>query len=152
MYYVGGSGKIDVTDGPDYERGSVSPHSFLYGGEVGYGLTLASLVVLRAQLGLGDEMLGMGGGVAIGSLDDNIVTFPQPVRTTNYLYLEPGVTALVEFGKVYAGVDVNALLLPSGPKLVSPTGIGSSFSTAPFSSSHTLDSAVTVHGQVGIRF
>jgi hypothetical protein len=152
MYYVGGSGKVDVTDGPNIERGSVSPHSFLYGGELGYGLTLASLVVLRAQLGLGDEMLGMGGGVAIGPIDDNITTFAQPVRTTNYLYLEPGVTGLVEFGKVYAGVDVNALLLPSGPKPVSPTGAGFSAGAAPFSSSHTLDSAVTVHAQVGVRF
>ncbi|HEY3815900.1 MAG TPA: hypothetical protein VGL81_01955 [Polyangiaceae bacterium] len=150
MYYAGvGTQKLDVIDGTNFERGAVSPHSFLFGGELGYGVTLGGLVLLRAQVGLGDDVLGMSGGVALGSTIDNIVSIPQAVPAHDYLYLEPGITALVEVGKVYAGLDGNVLLLPSGPRWPpSHVLIGQD----PFPSSQTLDSAVTVHAQLGLRF
>jgi hypothetical protein len=46
---------------------------------------------------------------------------------SNYLYLEPGVVGLVSLGVLFVGADVGALLLPTGP-----------------------DSALTVHGQIGV--
>jgi hypothetical protein len=54
---------------------------------------------------------------------------PGPSVTSDYFYFEPGVVGLVSLGPVFVGADVGALLLPSGP-----------------------DSAVTVHGQVGVTF
>jgi hypothetical protein len=146
--YLGTSGRLDLVQGTDFEQGPLSPHSFLFGVELGYGLRLARVLVLRAQVGLGDDVLGMGGGVAVGSLLDNIISVARPVPDRGYLYLEPGVTALFEVGWFFAGVDVNALVLPWGPS-VTPPGAGS---TTPFLSAHKLDGAATVHGQLGVRF
>jgi hypothetical protein len=54
---------------------------------------------------------------------------PGPSATSNYFYLEPGVVGLVSLGMLFIGADVGALLLPTGP-----------------------DSALTVHGQIGVTF
>jgi hypothetical protein len=54
---------------------------------------------------------------------------PSAKVTSNYLYLEPGVVGLVALGALFVGADVNALLLPTGP-----------------------NSALTVHGQIGVTF
>jgi hypothetical protein len=54
---------------------------------------------------------------------------PGPDAISNYFYLEPGVVGLVSLGMFFVGADVGALLLPTGP-----------------------DSALTVHGQVGVTF
>jgi hypothetical protein len=48
---------------------------------------------------------------------------------SNYFYLEPAVVGLVSLGELIVGADVGALLPPTGPEL-----------------------ALTVHGQVGVRF
>jgi hypothetical protein len=54
---------------------------------------------------------------------------PGPSAISNYVYFEPGVVVLVSLGVLFVGADVGALLLPSGP-----------------------DSALTVHGQIGVTF
>lgn len=51
------------------------------------------------------------------------------VISNDYFYLEPGVVGLVSLGVLFVGADVGALLLPTGP-----------------------DSALTVHGQIGVTF
>jgi hypothetical protein len=54
---------------------------------------------------------------------------PGPGAISNYFYLEPGVVGLVSLGVLFVGADVGALLLLTGP-----------------------DSALTVHGQIGVTF
>ena len=54
---------------------------------------------------------------------------PGAGAISNYFYLEPGVVVLVSLGMLFVGADVGALLLPTGP-----------------------DSALTVHGQIGVTF
>jgi hypothetical protein len=53
----------------------------------------------------------------------------NPSAISDYFYLEPGVVVLVSLGMLFVGADVAALLLPTGQ-----------------------DSALTVHGQVGVSF
>ncbi len=151
MYYFGESGTFkEQYAGGSILSGSVSVQSFLCGGELGYGVRLARFVTLRAQLGLGDDVIFASGTEYQANRFNNAI-FRLPVSgTTQYLYLEPGITALIEVGKLYAGMDVNALILPSGPSMSPPTG-GSSSANSPFSS-RSLDAAVTVHAQVGVRF
>jgi hypothetical protein len=54
---------------------------------------------------------------------------PGPSASSNYVYFEPAVVGLVSLGVFFVGADVGALLLPTGP-----------------------DSALTVHGQIGVTF
>jgi hypothetical protein len=54
---------------------------------------------------------------------------PGPSATSNHFYLEPAVVGLVTLGAFFVGADVGALLLPTAP-----------------------DSALTVHGQIGVTF
>jgi hypothetical protein len=54
---------------------------------------------------------------------------PGPGAISNYFYLEPGVVGLVSLGVLFVGADVGALLLLTGP-----------------------DSALTIHGQIGVTF
>ncbi|HEX3345271.1 MAG TPA: hypothetical protein VHS09_11895 [Polyangiaceae bacterium] len=54
----------------------------------------------------------------------------------SYFYLQPGLTALVSLGLVFVGADANLLVLPS---VGTPTG-------------NQVDTAFTVHGQIGLRF
>ncbi len=56
-------------------------------------------------------------------------TPPGPGDVSNSLYLEPSVVWLVSLGLFLVGADVGWLFLPTGP-----------------------DSAVTVHGQIGVTF
>jgi hypothetical protein len=149
MYYVGDSGRILAKDGTAIESGSVSPRSFLYGVELGYSWWRVRVLELRASLGVGDYLLGMGGGVSVGSNIDNFLSPTRPVDPTNYLYLEPALTVLATMTSFYAGFDVSALLLPSGPRWP-PVGPG--FSSPPFSSSRAFDVATTAHAQVGVKF
>jgi hypothetical protein len=149
-YFGGGSQQVDVTQGFAYERGSVSPHSFLWGGEAGYGVSLFGLVTLRAMFGIGEDVLGMSGGLATGLTNDNMVHPTLPVQSTSYVYLEPGLTALANLGVFYVGLDASALLLPAGP------GWPPNLATVPlhgaFSSTHQLDTAIAVLAEVGFRF
>jgi hypothetical protein len=52
---------------------------------------------------------------------------PGPGAISNYFYLEPGIVGLVSLGVLFVGVDVGLLLLPT-----------------------RQDSALTVHGQIGV--
>jgi hypothetical protein len=54
---------------------------------------------------------------------------PGTSAISNHFYLEPGVVGLVSLGVLFVGADVGALLLPTGP-----------------------DSALTLHGQIGVTF
>jgi hypothetical protein len=54
---------------------------------------------------------------------------PGPDAVSNYFYLEPGVVVLVSLGVLFVGADVGAVFLPTGP-----------------------NSALTVHGQIGVTF
>jgi hypothetical protein len=128
LVYYFGSSKSQTIDGASF---SESVHSLLYGLEAGYGIKLLSLLTLRAQLGLGNAgVTGSGSGSgAVGSASTS--------TTNNYLYLEPGVTAMVSLGMWFVGADVNALVL-TGVK----NGSGGS----------STDTALTWHGQVGVTF
>ncbi|HXN31944.1 MAG TPA: hypothetical protein VN894_08785 [Polyangiaceae bacterium] len=103
---------------------TASEHSFLYGIEGGYGLKLLGLLTLRGLIGLGNFTVDLSG-------------IPQP--NVSNLYLEPGITALVSLGLWYFGADVNALILPGISDPTNPTS--SSWATA-----------VTAHGQAGVKF
>lgn len=74
---------------------SYSTHVLMYGAEVGYGMRLVDMLILRPTLGFGDATVSVSG---------------QPPSST-YWYLQPGVTALVDFGLVFAGPDVSMLIL-----------------------------------------
>jgi hypothetical protein len=54
---------------------------------------------------------------------------PGSGAISNYFYLEPGVVGLVSLGVLFVGADLGVLLLPTKP-----------------------DSALTVHGQIGVTF
>lgn len=82
MYYFGGS-----EDG-------VSVHTLMYGGELGYGVTLLDLLTIRPQIGLGNA------------------TFSGDGASTSNLYIEPGVTGLVTLGSLFVGADANLLDFP----------------------------------------
>ncbi len=120
MYYFGSSQNASVPG----ESGSLSDHALMYGVEAGYGFTLADILTIRPQIGIGnltitasDNLSGVVSGGASAS-DSN-------------LYLEPGVTGLVSLGGWFVGADANLLFLP-----------GSDYNTT---------TAFTIHGQIGIK-
>ena len=103
-------------------QGGFSDHSLSEGVDVGYNIKLAVLTI-RPMLGLGNfTITGSYGGAS---------------TDTGSFYVEPGVTGLVSLGLIYVGADVNALLLTSEPK----AGGG-----------NQMDTALTIHGQVGLTF
>jgi hypothetical protein len=102
--------------------GGFSDHSLSEGVDLGYNIKLA-ILTLRPMVGLGNFTITESAGGA----STNTGTF----------YVEPGVTALVSLGLIYVGADVNALLLTSLPQ---PTG------------GNGMDTALTIHGQVGLKF
>jgi hypothetical protein len=108
--------------------------------ELGYGFKFGP-VRIRPQIGVGNlEISG-------SSLDSGMPAFAPSETTRNgYFYLEPGLVGLVSFSVVYVGVDANALLLPYGP------GESDSSPISPSPPGHSFDVALTVHGQVGVRF
>ena len=99
-----------------------SQSALLYGFEAGYNFKI-SLVTIRPQLGLGNLRLSSAYGDPT----------PGTSAISNHFYFEPGVVGLVSLGLLAdAGhnlADVGALLLPTGP-----------------------DSALTLHGQIGVTF
>jgi len=121
--YLGGS-IVDYIGSGDTVGGQY--HALEYGGEIGYGFKILFLT-LRPQIGLG-----------------NITLSDSTLSTSNSsFYLEPGAVALLTFGIVYFGADVNALIITAEPA----AGGGGSLNTS--TSTHT---ALTVHGQLGISF
>jgi hypothetical protein len=97
----------------------------MYGLEAGYGVRLAQILVVRAQLG-------------IGSFTNTIDAGPVTQSYGN-LYLEPGIVGLVSlpFGGSFVGVDANVLVLPGVTDASGESVTGTAF---------------TIHGQIGCRF
>jgi hypothetical protein len=92
-----------------------SMKTVLYGVEAGYNFGVP-LFTLRPQLGVG-----------------NYTVTQSESYSTSSLYFEPGLTALVSFGLLIVGADLNLLYLwPSG--------------------GWTSQPAFTAHGQVGVKF
>jgi hypothetical protein len=114
---------------------NASAHSLLYGVEAGYNLKVGILTI-RPQLGIGDYTIDSGAAACAPSP----CTPPSAGTVGNGSpYFEPGAVGLVSFGVLYAGVDVNALLLPWGP-------------SRSVTSASSFDSALTAHVQVGVAF
>ena len=99
----------------------------MYGVEVGYGFTLTRVVTLRPLF-------------AIGNFTATTDSSGQDPITGNHLsssssrsnvYVEPGITALLLFGRWFVGADLNALILPG------MANVSGGFST---------------HGQIGLVF
>lgn len=133
MYYLGSSASAAV----DGVTAKSSIHTAVYGGEFGYNIKLIPLLTIRPQIGIGNAEFSES--VSVGGVS-------QSAPSTGYLYLEPGVVALISLGILYVGADVNALLLPSGPTSNScatpnKNGICTGF-----------DGAITAHAQVGVKF
>jgi hypothetical protein len=128
--FYGGVSVIDYLGSSQTEDGiKASLHTLLYGVEGGYGITLLDLLTLRAQLGVGNAGVTAsfsGSAAGISASGDH---------TSNGLYLEPGVTALVSFGMWFVGADINALILTD-------------FNNG--SGGNSTKTAMTVHGQVGL--
>jgi hypothetical protein len=92
-------------------------------------------------------MLGVGDFTEIGSANCACVKLTGasnagPSSTsgsdhTSNLYFQPGVTVLVPLGLLYVGADVNALIVSDVPHQTDSTGV---------------NVAMTIHGQVGVRF
>jgi hypothetical protein len=101
-------------------------HALQYGVEIGYGFKI-SILTLRPQIGLGN------------------ITFSDSTLSTSSgsFYLEPGVVALLTFGLLYIGADVNALVVTAEPPVGQPGGLVLNTST---------QTGLTVHGQIGIVF
>jgi hypothetical protein len=139
--WLGFYGGVNVMDylgsGQSTSTTNASAHSFLYGVEVGYDLKVLGIVTIRPQLGVGDYTIYSG----TASCAPSPCTPPSAPGTigNGSPYLEPGAVGLVSFGVLYAGVDVNALLLPWGP-------------SSSVTSASSFDSAFTAHAQVGVAF
>jgi hypothetical protein len=138
MYYLGTSSPSQGI--PAAAGGANTAHTAMYGLEVGYTLPIP-LVKIRPQVGIGDSLIGMSGGLA-----DTPGT-PNGVSSSN-LYLEPGVLVFVPIRMMFVGADVNALILPSASGLT-PTQNGPGEIAG---GSGKTYASLSVHGQVGVRF
>jgi hypothetical protein len=132
MYYLGGTSGLDG-------GGSTTLHSLQYGVELGYGFKLLRLLTIRPQIGIGNyTAFASVNGLAVGPTSGPTISGSSSQST---LYLEPGVTALASVGLLFAGVDLNLLVLPN-LSTTDPSGNQGS----------TTDVAFTAHAQVGVRF
>jgi hypothetical protein len=111
---------------------TLSAHSVVYGIEAGYGVTLLDHLVLRAQLGIGNQTT---------SSTSSTPGIADVHSTDSYVYLEPGVTGLFVIGTFFVGADANVYLLPHVSHAAPEAGTTSSFGTG-----------FTFHGQAGVRF
>lgn len=110
---------------------SVSEHALKYGGELGYNIELLDLVAIRPQVGVGNFTLYVSGGISGAGVS------ASGGGNQSNLYLEPGVVGLIDLGTMFVGADANALILPG-------------FDTGNNQSS--TYTALTLHGQVGVKF
>lgn len=119
------------------DQTTLAERTLRYGVDLGYGWKLGRLTI-RPLLGVGNVTVNTTTTV-LDTCPYCAAVTPPFVRTSSAsnLYFEPGVTAFVAFGTVFAGVDLNALVIPSVDD-----GNGG----------HRTDAAFTVHGQVGLRF
>jgi hypothetical protein len=121
LYYFGSSQDVSALG----QSISVSEHTFMYGLELGYGITLLDLLTIRPQVGIGNASFSSSASGS-GVVNANVGT-----GGGSNLYLEPGVTALVSLGTFFVGADANVLFFP---------GLDNS------------KAAFTLHGQVGLKF
>ena len=95
--------------------GCGSTHAASYGLELGYGRTFLQVLMVRAQLGVGDY--------ALTSDSTSTTCTDTPMCTTwstteshasrNNLYLAPGALLAVTLGPVLVGLDANVYYMPS---------------------------------------
>jgi hypothetical protein len=102
--------------------------SLTYGGELGYGIPVLGFLVIRPQIGIGSFGLSRGSQVKA----------PTSVSKLSCLYVDPGITLLATLGVFFIGLDLGAIILPSGPTVDSTRS--------------ALDVAYTLHGQLGLTF
>lgn len=127
--FMGFYGGVSFMDYLGASQGNESLKTILYGVEAGYNIGI-SILTLRPQLGVGNYRLTESSPGGLTTFSGQVVSDSY---SSNSLYLEPGVTALLSFGLWIVGADGNVLFLV-------PTG---------GDNSHP---AFTAHGQVGIRF
>jgi hypothetical protein len=121
MYYFGGSDDVSALG----QSVSLKTHTFMYGIEAGYGITLIDVLTLRPQIGIGNATFSSsvsGSGIVTGTAGSS---------SDSNLYLEPGVTGLVSLGGWFVGADANLLFFP---------GLDNS------------KTAFSLHGQIGVKF
>jgi hypothetical protein len=116
MYYFGGSQTVAGAG-----AGRESEKTLLYGLEGGYDIRV-SILTLRPQIGIGNYTLSQSWTLAASNVTVS--------SNQNNLYVEPGVTALLSFGKLIVGADANVLFGLPG----------------------SAGAAFTADGQVGVRF
>lgn len=135
MYYFGSSATGAGPSPGEYE--TVAYSTVMVGLELGYSLKVG-IVTIRPQLGIGNLIVisRVSDAYACGNCAG--LAPPSSSYGTSNLYLEPGVTGLVSFGTLFVGIDVNLLAIPNVPG----NGEGT----------QTTDTALTLHGQVGVRF
>jgi hypothetical protein len=104
-------------------------HAVQVGGELGYTIKV-SILTLRPQIGLGNI-----------TLSDSQANLLYPGGSS--FYLEPGGTALLTFGLIFVGADVNALVITSEPGINSGGSLNTNTAT---------QTSLTIHGQVGLSF
>lgn len=107
LYYFGSSQDLPNPGGGSAT--SINVHSLMYGGELGYNISLAILTI-RPQIGLG-----------------NFVLSATNANDATNLYVEPGVTGLISLGTFFVGADANALILPGIKQADGSTGTSTGF-------------------------
>jgi hypothetical protein len=122
-FYVGGSALNYFFGTTSTSVGSESTNMLMLGGEAGYGFTVLGRLILRPQVGLGIASVTTTSSGGAAAEDKSV--------GAGYLYVEPGVTALVSLGLVFVGADANVVFL--------------------FPEQQT-QAAFAMHGQVGLRF
>jgi hypothetical protein len=124
VHYFGGSLELPIaaptTGAPSSVK--IDYSSTLFGGELGYTISVIPLIDIRPQMGVGSATFA--------------ATSSGITSSTGKLYLEPGLTVIVPLGLLFVGADANALIVPS--------------IDAPEGGSKTYTS-FTLHGQIGIR-
>jgi hypothetical protein len=115
-------GGVKIMDYLGGTEDGVKVHSLQEGVDVGWGFKVL-LLTIRPQIGIGN--------VSSTASVDGISA------SSNSLYLEPGVTALISLGLLYIGADANYLYITSASQ-----GDGTSKG----------EGGVTIHGQIGVQF
>jgi hypothetical protein len=113
-FYVGGS-VMDFLGGSD---GSASDTALLFGLDVGWNARIGQYLTLRPRLGLGDAILThtepRAGGVDVVTTASGSSSFGGGTVATQVknVYVEPGFTLLVGYGRFFLGGDVGAFVVP----------------------------------------
>jgi hypothetical protein len=141
MYYFGGTVNGLAGD----PQGFDSVHSITAGAELGYGFRLfRRRLTIRPLLGIGNITFSESETSSIAGISQS------SSGTENNLYFQPGVAVLAYLGPVYAGFDMNALIITGVS--TSTTSTAACGATTNSASGSSTNAAFTAHGQVGVRF